>query len=342
MRVSLIIRSAFACCCSLLLVSYAYADTYSFQTVNNPGDPAFNQLLGINNSGTIAGYFGDGSSVPNNGYTIATPYSAGNFNAENFLGAPQTQVTGINSAGSTVGFYINSVGQNVGFVTVGPGTISVSDPNTPNSPTSVNQLLGINANGIAAGFYVDSNGDQHPYLYNTVTHVFTAINLPSNFNTATAVATGVNNAGVVTGFYTDHSGLQHGFVDNGGVFTKVDDPLGVITDIFGLNNNLLAVGSYTDSGGNTQGFIDNLATNTFQTISDPNASQNVAFAIAGTTVNGINDQGDLVGFYSDGTNVNGFVAAPTVPEPSTWLLLATGVLGIGASLRRKQRYLQGY
>jgi hypothetical protein len=41
--------------------------TFLFQTVISPGDPAFTQLLGINNGGTIAGYFGDGTVVPNNG-----------------------------------------------------------------------------------------------------------------------------------------------------------------------------------------------------------------------------------------------------------------------------------
>jgi len=34
--------------------------TYSFQTLDNPGDPTFNQLLGINNDGLIAGFFGNG------------------------------------------------------------------------------------------------------------------------------------------------------------------------------------------------------------------------------------------------------------------------------------------
>ena len=34
---------------------------YSFQDIVNPGDPTFNQELGINNAGTIAGYFGSGA-----------------------------------------------------------------------------------------------------------------------------------------------------------------------------------------------------------------------------------------------------------------------------------------
>ena len=54
---------------------------YSFQTVISPGDPAFTQLLGINNSMTIAGYFGDGTVVPNNGFTLVLP---NNYTPENF------------------------------------------------------------------------------------------------------------------------------------------------------------------------------------------------------------------------------------------------------------------
>ena len=37
--------------------------SYVFQNVVNPGDVTFNQELGINNAGTIAGYFGSGCCV---------------------------------------------------------------------------------------------------------------------------------------------------------------------------------------------------------------------------------------------------------------------------------------
>ena len=42
-------------------------DPQSFFVLNNPGDPAFNQLLGINDGHVIVGYFGDGTVIPNNG-----------------------------------------------------------------------------------------------------------------------------------------------------------------------------------------------------------------------------------------------------------------------------------
>lgn len=53
----------------------ARAISYTFQTVIDPADPNFTQLLGVNNSGVIAGYFGDGAAVFNNGFTLVLPNS---------------------------------------------------------------------------------------------------------------------------------------------------------------------------------------------------------------------------------------------------------------------------
>lgn len=59
-------RLAVSSSCALLLCflipapSHAGTVTYGYQTVISPGDPNFDQLLGINNASTIAGYYGDG------------------------------------------------------------------------------------------------------------------------------------------------------------------------------------------------------------------------------------------------------------------------------------------
>jgi hypothetical protein len=79
----------------------------------------------------------------------------------------------------------------------------------------------------------------------------------------------------------------------------------------------------------------NILTSTWQTISDPNSSPNAAFGVTGTTVNGINDAGQMVGFYSDGTNVDGFLATPT-PEPAPVALFTVGLLAAGISRRQKR------
>src|ERR1039458_8111964 len=58
---------------------------YIYQNVINPGDPTFNQELGINNAGTIAGYFGSGA--PNGTPTDVYDNPADTFVAT-FLGSP--------------------------------------------------------------------------------------------------------------------------------------------------------------------------------------------------------------------------------------------------------------
>lgn len=318
---------------ALTAVSPAIASNYNFQTLNNAADPAFNQLLGINNSGTIVGYDGDGTVLPNKGYSLAN----GAYTNENFPGSAQTQVVGINSNASptTVGFWVDGNGNNFGFVQQGNTFTKVTDPNTGVTAPVVNQLLGVNNSNVAAGFYIDANGVTQGYLYNIGTKAFTAVFDPLGIGTT---ATDINNSGIVSGFYQDATGNDHGFLDVGGHYTTYNDPNGTNTIFFGLNNKNQVVGSYVDAGGVTEGFVFNFVTNTWQTVDDPNASSNSAFDVTGTTINGINDLGQLVGFYSDGTNVDGFLATPT-PEPASLALMSLGLVAAGIIRRRKRASL---
>ena len=210
MRIHIIHASAaaFAALGFSAAMSPALAGGYTFETINSTGgDGDFTQLLGINNAGTIAGYFGDGTVVPNNGFTVAPPYGAGNFTAENFTGAAQTQVVGINNTGTTVGFYIDASGDNIGFSKIGGVFTSVMSPNAgPLNGTSFTQLLGVNDSNLAAGVDVNgSTGATEGFLVNLSTSTFTPVTLPSSFNSVSTTATGVNNADDVSGFYTNNS-----------------------------------------------------------------------------------------------------------------------------------------
>jgi hypothetical protein len=320
-------------------LSSSAGQVYSFQTLNNPNDPTFNQLLGINNSGEIAGYFGSGLTPdhPNRGYTLAPPYSTGSYTNENFPGSGQTQVIGINNNPSptTVGFFVDAAGNNFGFVDQGSTFKKVFDPNSLFGGPVFNQLLGVNDKNVAAGFYTDANGVSHPYAYNIASGKFSGIAVPVGVS---AFATGINNAGDISGYYTNALNQTSGFLEINGQFLTENDPSGSNTMLLGLNNKGEAVGSYVDQAGITEGLTYNFLTNSWTTVRDPLPSQLPAFGVTGTTVNGVNDNGQLVGFYSDGLNVDGFLATPkaTTPEPASIGISAAGFLGLAWILKRKR------
>jgi hypothetical protein len=86
---SLALNSGFALlACFSMLAQDATTTTYTFQTVNYPGD-IFTQLLGINNNDVIAGYHGVdlNSFTPRRGFTLVLP---NHFTDEMFPNSEQT------------------------------------------------------------------------------------------------------------------------------------------------------------------------------------------------------------------------------------------------------------
>ncbi len=278
---------------------------YSFATPNNPADTTFNQLLGINESGLIAGYFGSGmAGHPNKGYLLPND-GAGAYESENFPGSQQTQVTGLNDVGVTVGFWADKKGDNFGFYTTGAHHFHSADypTSSPASP-AVDQLLGVNDQGIAVGFYNDAKGNAHGYTYNIASHRYGNIALAG----ATSVtAAAINNQKDIAGFETNAAGTVEGFLllSNGKLIT-LNVPGSSMTQAFGVNDGDQVVGAYQLGSGKsatTHGFIWAPGFG-FQNVDDPTG-------VGATTVNGINDHGRLVGFYTDSSgNTDGFLATP--------------------------------
>lgn len=296
-----------------LIAAQAFAAP-SFTTIDNPSDPTFNQLLGINDNGVISGYFGSGAAGhPNQGYTIAPPYTA--FQPDNMPGSVQTQATGINKGGATSGFWAPTDlggGQdaNFGFIRwPNHGQfryLSVNDPLLAGSP-SVNQVLGVNNANIAVGFYNDINGAPHGYVFTVKTGAFTPVTVPGSTSSA---ATGINNVNLICGFFTNANGRTLGFLKplSGGAAIHFGVPGSNLTQLLGVNASGVAVGFYADNQGETHGILYNPKNGQWVQVDNPNGAM-------GTVLNGLNDKGQVVGFYTDAAgNTHGMlVTGATVP-----------------------------
>jgi len=285
------------------------APSYTFQTLNNANDLTFNQLLGINDRGVIAGYFGSGAAGhPNKGYRLFPPYTQKNYVNENFPGSAQTQVTGLNNFGTQVGFFAptnTGTDANFGWYSTNNGRSfhEITVPGVTFGTPPVTQLLGVNDFNQAVGFYVDANGNSHGFIYSIRTNRFTFTNIAE----ATSVTdAGINDHGDVTGFFTSAGGTVSSFlVRPFGQTTFLNFPGAASTTALGVNNFDEVVGFYTDAAGAMHGFTWTRQ-NGFKTVDDPNG-------VGTTTVNGVNDRGQLVGFYVDSAgNTDGMLATPHV------------------------------
>jgi hypothetical protein len=283
---------------------------YRFETLDNAHDVTFNQLLGINNKGLIAGYFGSGAQGhPNKGYRLNAPYGQHNYVNENFPHSVQTQVTGLNDNGITVGFWssmntASMTNNNFGFWEQNGKFHNANFPTGDAASPPVDQLLGVNDHDVAVGFWTDAQGNNHGYEYNIKTHRYSTVTDP-NAPSASLTAAAINKHGDVAGFYTNPStGNTDGFLKVGRAFIDLAVPGASSTMALGVNDHDEVVGTYTVGSGSSavmHGFTWKPGKG-FTTVDDPHG-------IGTTTINGVNNAGDLVGFYVDAAgNTDGFLA----------------------------------
>jgi len=165
---------------------------------------------------------------------------------------------------------------------------AISFPGAP-----VTNVNGINNSNVIVGSYYDSQYFVHGFIYRA--GKYTAINFPGA--TVTEVL-GINDNGDIVGMYQLPGGLNfHGFVRHNGSFTRIDDPSAEFgTMAFGINKFGTIVGSFD----NAQGFV--YQNGTYRTLNAPQLPGEPYQ----TQLNGINDQGWIVGQVFRGGIWRGF------------------------------------
>jgi uncharacterized membrane protein len=177
-------------------------------------------LLGINNRGrTAAGYWttdpagatGQIAGTVSGGPSFTSPTFT---NINNLLPTnDNSQATGVNDAGTVVGFF--QEGPNfTAFVDKRGAITSFQFPGSMST-----QALGVNDLGEIVGDYIGADGEMFGFLDNGGT--FSTIN-PSGATSSTA--NGINDLGRIVGFYTAADGNTIGFVTGQTIGATIPEP----------------------------------------------------------------------------------------------------------------------
>jgi probable HAF family extracellular repeat protein len=168
----------------------------------------------------------------------------------------------------------------------------------------------ITADGRVVGFFVDTGSRVHGFLHTDGS--FTTLDVPVPGAQGTIVA-GMNSVGDIVGAFLDSSGVQHGFLWPAyGSFTVVDPPGASLTLARGINAAGDVVGFYdTPARDRRRGFLLSRSGG-YTDVDLPNAA---GPPVNGTWATSINERGDIVGPFFDGSAVHGyFMSGDTVTQ----------------------------
>jgi hypothetical protein len=177
----------------------------SYTTYTVPGQP----------SGTTTGLYGGNDSGGVCGFVFPPPYTvssafvgrSNNPSLYQINGAQISECIAMNSLGSTVGIYVDSVGTyhtwvmnpfgKISFIDVPGAAITPGAAPCLSGPVAGTVGLGINDLGEVSGHFWDSSYNEHGFLL-TATGKFYQLDVPGAYQTAGG---GLNNRGNIVGHY---------------------------------------------------------------------------------------------------------------------------------------------
>ena len=251
---------------------------------------------GSTGSTQVVGYYWDAMGQAHSYLLTGTTFSA-----INVTGAYWAFATGVNATSQIAGYYLDSTSFNShGFVVSG-GTTSSFDVPLALGPVWM-ITSGISGGGQIAGTYGDAHGAIHGFV--RAGAAFTTIDAPGAVNGT--FATGVNDTGQVVGYYADAARSHHGFLRSGSTFTQIDITGASSTIVTAINGSGQIAGYFFDSSG-IHGFLRSAA-GSITTVDYQGAPGTI---IRGTTINGLNDSGQITGEYLDSANqLHGYKTGP--------------------------------
>lgn len=314
----MVIRTAAVAASMFISASSVWA-TVTFTGVIDFAGASTVQARGIANDGSIVGYRTIG------GVTESFIRSGG---VDTFFqnSGLNTFALGINDGGTTVGGSNPASGGQDAFIRSIGGAFTTFNPvgNTNSS------AVGINNAGVTVGAQNIGNGAWRRLADGTTTaFTYTGIAGDTIFNSN---ATDVLNDGTIIGHSVLLNGADFGgrgwlSIDGGSTFSHLAAPGFAFTFAWGGNDTGLIVGDVSNSSTLAQrsGFVLDRSSNAF-----------TYFDVAGadwTVPTGINDAGQIVGFWRSATDgqVRGFTAV--IPAPGAAAVL--GIAGLFAGRRRR-------
>jgi uncharacterized membrane protein len=287
----------------------AFAIPYKFVTIDVPS-AVYTEARDINESEQIVG-----TAIRSDSRFFAFVRDTdGTITTFTVPEAVDTVAETISDSSEIAGTFFTESGAH-GFVRNKEGVITTIDvPGASETAVhginNVGQIVGSTDGSFGRGFVRDPDG--------TITFIdLDAIDLDAN---------GINNVGAIAGSVHQRDFTRVGFLRDASANISLigTDPPSIV-EAHDINDAGIVVGHFMDRSFPfpEHGFVRN-ANGDITSVDFPGALDTLAF--------GINNAGYIVGRFDDteagGTGNHGFLAIP-VPEPSTVLLLACGVAGLG-------------
>lgn len=286
-----------ATCALILTAAPALAQTdatYTFTTVDYPG-AAVTRLIGINDHFEMVGHY-----IMPGGVRHAMLVKLGTFiplDPDGVLGAQPSAATQINNRGEITGWYSDAAGRH-GYVLRGDVLTTIDYPGS-----SFTQVNGVSDRGVVFGHFRDAAGIFHGFVLSGES--FEQVDVPGALDTLPYY---INARGETVGEWDpDPKVIGHGFLlTKDGEWVSFDAPAAAANSsaAIGINDRRQILGFDIQPGGLVRGWIVNaekVSTDEYVFFYPPGVS---GFPET------INNSGVVVGYYSDGTSVHGFVAMP--------------------------------